>query len=107
MGEKNDVGYIALRLGKYRKQWKQLIHNEDKHNFFFFGGGAYIKKFYNTELINGWLIHDTQVTFSDSCTILVWYIGWLVDTWYTNITGALWYYDDTWFVDMYVIYSVY
>lgn len=42
MGEKNDVGYIALRLGKYRKQWKQLIYNEDKHYFFlfFFGGGV-------------------------------------------------------------------
>lgn len=40
MGEKNDVGYIALRLGKYRKQWKQLIYNEDKHNFFFLGGGC-------------------------------------------------------------------
>lgn len=38
MGEKNDVSYIALRLGKYRKQWKQLIYNEDKHNFFWGGG---------------------------------------------------------------------
>lgn len=72
-----------------------------------------------------WYTSDTKSN-SDSCTILVWCICWLVDTWYTNITGALWDYDDTWFCclyingsfwydiieihglfDMYEIYSVY